>query len=179
MIKDLRYPLKQRPCFRNGPWSWLCRAESDFGLDFWTSKSKSDWTWTWTSTSNPADFGLDLDLKSNSESDFGLDLDLKSNAESDFGLDLDLKSRTLVGLGLLARKPDFGKVRGRGIGLWFWTWTSCASPCLRAAEKRLKEHADWPVVRAQMDGAYLAGPVTALDEVEEGLWADLVWLDAA
>jgi hypothetical protein len=33
----------------------------------------------------------------------------------------------LVGLGLLARKPDFGKVRGRGIGLWFWTWTSCAS----------------------------------------------------
>jgi hypothetical protein len=74
-----------------------------------------------------SDFGLDLDLKSNSESDFGLDLDLKSNAESDFGLDLDLKSRTLVGLGLLARKPDFGKVRGRGIGLWFWTWTSCAS----------------------------------------------------
>jgi hypothetical protein len=52
-------------------------------------------------------------------------------------------------------------------------------PHLRAAEKRLKEHADWSVVRAQMDGAYLAGPVTALDEVEEGLWADLVWLDAA
>jgi hypothetical protein len=44
-------------------------------------------------------------------------------------------------------------------------------PHLRAAEKRLKEHADWSVVRAQMDDAYLAGPVTALDEVEERLRA--------
>ena len=47
-------------------------------------------------------------------------------------------------------------------------------PHLRAAEKRLKEHADWSVVRAQMDDAYLAGPVSALDEVEERLRADLV-----
>jgi hypothetical protein len=45
----------------------------------------------------------------------------------DLDLDLDFGAWTLVGLGLLARKPDFGKVRGRGIGLWFWTWTSCAS----------------------------------------------------
>jgi hypothetical protein len=47
-------------------------------------------------------------------------------------------------------------------------------PHLRAAEKRLKERADWSVVRAQMDDAYLAVPVAALDEVEEGLRADLV-----
>jgi hypothetical protein len=47
-------------------------------------------------------------------------------------------------------------------------------PHVRAAEKRLKEHADWSVVRAQIDDAYLAGPVAALDEGEEGLRADLV-----
>ena len=146
MIKDLRYPLKQRPFpqrtlvlavpRRVGLWVGLLDFEVQVGLDLdldFYFESGGLW------------FGL-LDLKSNSESDFGLDLDLKSNAESDFGLDLDLKSRTLVGLGLLARKPDFGKVRGRGIGLWFWTWTSCAS--LVAGWPMWEREAVWRVRRA-------------------------------
>ena len=116
MIKDLRYPLKQRPFpqrtlvlavpRRVGLWVGLLDFEVQVGLD------------------------LDLDLYFESGGhcpDFGLDLDLKSNGELDLDLDLDFGAWTLVGLGLLARKPDFGKVRGRGIGLWFWTWTSCAS----------------------------------------------------
>ena len=39
-------------------------------------------------------------------------------------------------------------------------------PALHSAQLRLKEHADWAVVRAQMDDAYLLGPVDVLDEVE-------------
>ena len=39
-------------------------------------------------------------------------------------------------------------------------------PMLHRAQSRLKEHADWAVVRAQMDDAYLLGPVDVLDEVE-------------
>ena len=39
-------------------------------------------------------------------------------------------------------------------------------PMLHGAQVRLKEHADWAVVRAQMDDAYLLGPVDVLDEVE-------------
>jgi len=130
MIKDLRYPLKQRPFpqrtlvlavpRRVGLWVGLLDFEVQVGLDL-------DLDLCFESGGHCPDFGLDLDLKSNSELDFGLDLDLKSNAELDLDLDLDFGAWTLVGLGLLARNPDFGKVRGRGIGLWFWTWTSCAS----------------------------------------------------
>ena len=39
-------------------------------------------------------------------------------------------------------------------------------PMLHGAQVRLKEHADWAVVRAQMDDADLLGPVDVLDEVE-------------
>ena len=130
MIKDLRYPLKQRPFpqrtlvlavpRRVGLWVGLVNFEVQVGLDL-------DLDLYFESGGHCPDFGLDLDLNSNSELDFGLDLDLKSNAELHLDLDLDFGAWTLVGLGLLARKPDFGKVRGRGIGLWFWTWTSCAS----------------------------------------------------
>ena len=132
MTKDLRYPWKQRHFPQRALVSWLCRAESDFGLGL--------------GLRSPTRIGLELGLVLRTPvalTGLVVGLGLRSPSLIGLGLGLGLRSPTRIGLwfGLGLRSPtwnrtlDFGpenrtlvsKVRGRRIGLLFWTWTSCAS----------------------------------------------------